>query len=207
MKSNTKPLCVKCTNVSIYKCPRCLVPYCSKDCCQKHESEDNCKRNNGTSNNQQSKTTINEDQIKLITTLNEMEEQRLQILSRLGEIGVSVDTSDLVTFHPPVVESSVENYSNNLKAEKNINGENLSDSNDAGNDSKLLSEDAKMTISSSAEIRLLLKSKRLREYIRVVEASKNKQKTLKKFRSNYPEFDEFSVKLLNIVEGKSNSLK
>lgn len=61
----------------------------------------------------------------------------------------------------------------------------------------LLREEQKAFLTESPWIHEMLKSKRLRQDINTVDSSVDRQKTLKQFRENNPEFDAFVRKLVD----------
>eukprot|EP01031_Cornospumella_fuschlensis_P028871 gene28871-34845_t len=167
--------CVICGKIkSSYKCPKCLSPYCSKDCCGAHKTL--CEQ-----------TKAHESSNNLSTTLG-VDEGR-ELIEAIDEAIAQCRPDDRAQNASEDVPSS----SNKVSTNNYAHTENVT----------LTDEQKDRLINNSEILKSLLKSKRLRDDIAFVDNSSDRLAALRNMRSKNAEFNGVMEKILDILyEGK-----
>ncbi|RYH04721.1 hypothetical protein EON65_46715 [archaeon] len=185
--------CVVCgKGGSSYKCPQCLAPYCSKDCCVTHKTTCNHSKAKEEYSDKLDVAKGNEEGRELIgiideaIALNEEERRRTDINTEPVD---PIDPSNTITnINTSTNISSSNNTSTNFSTSENNDG------------NAVLSDKQKDRLLNNAEIlKSLLKSKRLRDDIAFVDSSADRLVALRNMRSKNAEFNGVMENILNII--------
>ncbi len=177
-KKNTKKDCIVCgKSSSAYKCPRCFMFYCSKDCCSTHKS---------TCSNDHSEETCRAPSV----TNTAMTEHINSALELTDDTIPSVDLKE----HVRILLSNHEIKDKEMEQTDPDFMLNLRE------DVFLLSDEDKERLRSNNKLQSLLKSKRLRKDLEIVDTANDRRTALRTLRSKNKEFNEVAEFIHDIVK-------